>query len=459
MAALLRTALVALTSVVALGCYSPQRTSGANEAVAIYQRSARANAAPAFRGRSASDRGAAVPDVASGAPLTVDNAIAIAKKNSAKLAELDARVAAADAGIDAAGQRRNPELRVTSVRLGRTNEDLNVVTPRLRFKPERPGEIGAREAEARAERDELEAHVHAEEMAIETEIRWFFDDVVVLDAEIAASERAAATRGKIAAQVKNDVGAATATGIDSDLADLFALEADGDVAELRSRRALLVTALLDRLGAPKDTKLVLAGDASAWPPPPLPSEQVLVEHALRRSPRVAGSAARIDGANARLHREEARRWPWLEFFEVGYEITKSPTGVPLFTVGAGVELPIFSTNGGGVRHAEASKAAAAHQLEAEVEKTTREIRQRVREVEAAAALVTEFRQKSLPLLERARADMERALAASSINMVRALTIEERINLVEVKLFKLVRRHRTSLDGLRRAIGGPIPSGG
>ena len=459
MAAVHRTALVALTSAVALGCYSPQRTSGANEAVGIYQRSVRANAPPMFRGRTTTaDRGNA-PDITPGTPLNVEHAIAIAKKNDAKLGALDARVVAADAGIDAAGQRRNPELRVTSVRLGRTNEDLNVITPRLRFKPERPGEIGAREAEARAERDELAALVRAEEIAIETEVRWFFDDIVVLDAEIAASERAAATRGKIAAQMKTDVAAATATGVDADLAELFALEADGDVAELRSRRALLVVALLDRLGAPRDTKLVLAGDASAWPPPPLPSEQVLVETALRRSARVAGSAARIDGANARLHREEVRRWPWLEFFEVGYEITRSPTGVPLFTVGAGVELPVFTTNGGGVRQAEASKTAAAQQLEAEVERTVREIRTRLREVESAAALVTEFRSKSLPLLERARGDMEKALAASSINMVRALNIEERINLVEVKLFKLVRRYRTSLDGLRRAIGGPIPSAG
>lgn len=457
MAAVYRSALLALTVSALTGCYSQQRTQGPDEALAIYRQRARAATPPRFQGPTTNARGESTPDIPPNAPLTVDNAIALAKKNSAQLAELQGRVAEAEAGIDAAGQRRNPELRATNMRVGRSNEGLNVITPRIRFHPERPGEIGAREAEARAERDEVRAHVLAEEAAIEAEVRWLFDDLLVLDAEIAASERAAATRGKIAAQVKDDVTSATATGIDADVAALFALEADGDVADLRARRALVLAGLLERIGRPAGSKIELRGDATAWPPPPLPAEAALIEQALRGSPRIAGTAARIDAAGARLDREQGRRWPWLEFVEIGYEIAPSPSGVPLFTVGAGVELPVFTTNGGRVRQADASKTAASHQLEADVEKIVREVRLRLRAVESAAALVGEFRSKSLPLLERAKADMERALASGSINMVRALTIEERTNLVEVKLYKLVRRYRTSLDELRRVVGGPLPT--
>ncbi len=446
-----------LVSVVA--CYSPRATHGASEAVDIYRRSARSEGPPRFRGRDASGMDAPAAPVP-GKELTADDAILLAKKNSARLAELDARVATAEAAIDAAGQPRNPELRATNVRVGRAidqgGDGLNL-TPRLRLHPERPGEIAAREAQARAARDEARADARAEEMAIEAEIRWLFDDVVLLDAEIAASERAAATRAKLAAQVRSEVGTAMATAMDEGFAALVAVEAEGEVAELRARRELVLAALLERMGMPPRTSLALRGDPAAWPPPPLPTERLLVEHALRQSPTVAGSAARIDAADARLHQEKGRRWPWLNFVEVGYQVESSSTGVPLFTVGAGIELPIFHANGGAVRHAEASRSAARQHLEAEVEQTVRDVRQRRREVETAAALVTEFRTRSLPLVEGARSQMDRALAAGAINTVRALNLEERTNLVELRLFKLVRRYRASLDGLRRAIGGPLPA--
>lgn len=456
MAAVARVTIVAVTLLGPLACYSPGQTRGATEAIGIYQRSTREDGAPQLRGGVADARIGAAPDVAN-VPLTLEAAIALAKKSSAKLGELGARVAAADAGIEAAGQRNNPEVRATNVKVGRAIDEREslLVTPRLRIRPERPGEIAAREAEARAARDEARAALRAEEIALEAEIRWLFDDVVLLDAEIAASERVAEARRKLATQVRDELGTAMSTGVDADLTALFSVEADGEVAELRSRRALVVGILLDRIGRP-GAKMELSGDASAWPPPALPPEQALIELALRRSPAIAGSAARMDGADARLHLEEGRRWPWLNFVEVGYEIEPSRTGVPLFTVGAAIEVPIFHTNGGAVRQAEASKAASKHLLEAEVEAIVREVRARVREVDAAAALVTQFRAASLPLLERARGELDRALSAGAINAVRALTLEERTNVVELKLFRLMRRYRSSLDALRRAVGGPLP---
>ncbi|MDB4938442.1 MAG: hypothetical protein JWP87_5414 [Labilithrix sp.] len=458
MAAVARIALVATTLVGPLACYSPQQTGGASEALAIYQRSVRTDGAPQFRGRA----GAGGPGTAEGgvhAPLTVEVAIGLAKKNSARLGELDARAAAAEAAVLAAGQRNNPELRATNVRVGRAidRREDPLVIPRLRFYPERPGEIAAREAEARAVAGEARAAARAEESAIEGEIRWLFEDALVLDAEIAASERAAATRDKLAAQTGDGLRSATSTAVDADLATLYAIEAGARVAELRSRRTLLIAALLDRIGRGSGTKLELAGEVGAWPPPPLPSEQVLIAAALKQSPRIVGSAARIDAANARLHLEEGRRWPWFNFAEVGYEIQPATNNVPLFTVGGGIEVPLFHMNGGAVRQAEASRSAARQGLEAEVEGIVRDVRLRLREAEAAAALVTELRAASLPVLERAQTETARALEAGAIDTIRALTVEERRNLVELELFKLVRRYRTAVGELRRAIGGPLPS--
>ncbi len=458
MASLTRTAvgLSAITLVAA--CHPPQQTRGESEALAIYRRSVRPDQTLQFHGRSS----APVPGAEAGAgdtALTLDTAIALAKRNSARLAAIDARIRAADAAIEAAGQRNNPELRATNVRGGRAIDlgQFPRVVPRLRFSPERPGEIPAREAEARAASNDARAEARIEESAIEAEVRWLFDDAVLLDAEIVAAERAAATRRRLATQTRDRLTTGTATSIDVSLADLHAIEADARVVERRSRRALVVADLLDRIGRPPGTKLQLLGDPTVWPPPPLPSEQTLIETALKRSPRVSGAAARIDGASARLDLEQTRRWPWFRFVEVGYELEPSLTNVPLWTVGAGIELPIFSTNGGAIREAEASRAAAKQRFEAEVESIVRDVRGRLREANAAATMVSEFRSAALPILEHASTETARALENNTIDMLRALTIDERRFQVELQLLTLVRRYRTAVDALRRAVGGPLLS--
>ncbi len=459
MASLTRMAINSVLLLGAAGCYSPRQTRGESEALAIYHQSVQPDQTLRFHGRASTPLPRPAPGVA-GAPLTVDAAIALAKRNSARLTAIDARIAAADAAIDAAGQRANPALHVSNVKVARAidNGQFPSMVPRLRFSPERPGEIPAREAEARAASQEARAEARIEERAIEAEVRWLFDDVVLLDAEIAAAERAAATRRRLASQTRERLASATATSVDVSLADLHAIDADARVAERRSRRALVVAELLDRIGRPPGTQLELLGDPMAWPPPPLPSEQVLIETALKSSPRIAGAAARIDGASARVDLERTRRWPWLRFVDVGYEIDPTPTtNVPLWTLGAGVELPIFSANGGAIRQAEASRAAAEHRFEAEVETIVRDVRARLREANSAATMVTELRSTALPLLENASIETARALESGSIDLLRALTIDERRAHVELKLLDFVRRYRSAVDALRRAVGGPLLS--
>jgi outer membrane protein TolC len=459
MASLTRGVVVATSLFAMVACWSPPETRGAHEALAIYRRGAPKDGTLQVRGSAAVPEPRRAADDVSGRPLTVDAAIDLARRNSARLAELQRRVAAADAAIEAAGQRNNPDIRATSVRLARaidTGEDPRVA-PRIRFTPERPGEIAAREAEARAARSEARAEMRAEEIAIEAEVRWLFDDIVLLDAEIASAERMAGTRRKLAAQTREQLTTATTTAVDVSLADLHAVEADAYVAERRSRRALVLEALLDRIGRPAEARLQLEGNPSAWPPPSLPPESTLIETALEGSPLVASAAAHIDGATARLHREQTRRWPWFRFVEVGYEFERSNTNVPLWTVGAGIELPIFNANGGAIRQAEASKGAAQQQLAAEVEKIVRDVRARLREANAAAALVTEFRRVALPALEQASAETTRALESGGISTLRALTVEDRRCHVEVELFKLVRQYRMAVDALRRAVAGPLVS--
>jgi outer membrane protein TolC len=454
MASLTRWALGAALLGAMTGCWTPQETRGANEAIAIYR------SRPIVRASApGTTRDTSTGDAAGELTLSVDAAVQLAQKSSARLKEMERRIAVTEAAVEAAGQRANPELRVTNVRVARaidTGEPLSA-TPRLRFSPERIGEIPAKQAEARAATREARALLRAEEIAIESEIRWLFDEIVLLDAEIAAADKMAAARRRHATQAQEQLGTATATAIDTSLADLLAVEADAHVAERKSRRALALGELVDRAGLPPGTTPRLEGNPTAWPPAPLPPEETLIETALRGSPDIAGAAARIDGANARVHLEQTQRWPWFRFLEVGYEFGPTGTNVPLFTVGASVELPIFSANAGGIRRAEAANDAAKRRLESEVQKTTRDVRGRLREANAAAALVADFRRAAIPVLERAGNETARALETGGTNTLRALDVEERRCKVEIELLTLVRRYRTAVDALRRAVGGPLVS--
>lgn len=474
--------LAGLTSLT--GCHAAPMTDGSAEAIAAYRAAVRSEVArdaamreaggssvrPATGSAGAAARLGAGSGDARGldgtrdartvvdAPLDADRAVVLAKKNSARVAELGARVAERGAAIEAAGQRKNPELRVTQIRVARVLDGEGRAAPRLRFSPERPGELDARIAEARADEAEARAALALEERAIEAEVRWLFDDVLLLDAEIAAADRMASARRDLAARGRERVANATGTPVDASLAELSAIEADEASASRRARRALALDALCERIGVAPSDDLRLAGDSFAWPPPPLAPESVLVERALRQSARIASAAARVDGTAARLHAEEIKRWPWFTFVDIGYAFSpESPAGLG-WTVGAGIDVPIFQTNGGAVRAAEAGHAASRRGLSAEAERTVREVRSQIREVEAAAALVSAFRHDAEPAIVRARAEAAHALAASAIDANRAFAVEERAAHVELRLLDLVRRYRLAVAALRRVVGGTLREG-
>jgi outer membrane protein, heavy metal efflux system len=323
----------------------------------------------------------------------------------------------------------------------------------VRIFPDRPGAIGADIADARAKHARALANLHAEELTIDAEVRWSFDDVLLLDAEIAASRAVAQTRQSLATQLQARLAISEATSLDEALADLSALEADADLALQEGRRREALGSLCDRIGIPPDTSVEIVGDPpNAWPPAELPSEQTLIEQALRRSPDVAIAAARIDAADARAFAERAKRFPWFSFLEVGYEFAPNTATGLGWTVQGGVDVPIFDTNRNGVVAANMAKIAAEHALVAEVEKVSRDVRTRVREVHIAAKLVTEYRDRALPAAEKAGKETQRALQGRTIDTVRALSVDERRAVVQLRLLRLIRRYRTAISELRRTSG-------
>lgn len=385
--------------------------------------------------------------------LTVDVAIAMAKKNSARLGALDAAAAAAEANVAAADRRKNPEVRVSQMRLDEYLLGVPQIRTAVRIFPDRPGAIAADVADARAKQAEALAYRRAEEFAIEADVRWSFDDVLLLDAEIAAARAVAQARQSLAKQMQARLAASETTSLDEALSALAALESDANLAAQEVLRRKALGELFDRLGIPSEATVEIIGDPPlSWPPAALLSEQALIEQALRQSPEVAIAAARIDAAGARAFAERAKRFPWFSFLEVGYQF--DPRAIPGFpwTFQGGVDVPIFDTNRNGVAAADSAKTAAQRAFEAEVEKVVREVRVRLREVRTTEALVTEYRAQALPTAEKAGKEAQRALEARNIDIVRALSVDERRAVVQLRLLQLIRRYRAAISELRHTSG-------
>lgn len=438
------------------GCGSTFVSSSPDRAIEIYRDSLGEQDAFAIqRARNEARNEERAPKVSPGVPqsLTVDSAIDLAKKNSSRRLALQASVAAAEASIAAADRRKNPELRVAQFRLDELLRENGQARTALRFFPDRPGAVAADVAEAREKHARAVANLRLEEQAIETDVRWAFDDALLLDAEIAVSKTIAQTRQSLMAQMQARVAASTGTSLEEALAELSSVEADTDLAQQEARRREIRGLLFDRLGIAPDSSVEVIGDPPlSWPPAPLPSEKILVERALRSSPEIAVAAARIDAADARTYAERAKRVPWFTFLEVGYEFTPKTTPGLGWTFQAGMDLPIFDTNSNGFAASNAAKTAAERAFEAEVERIVREVRARIRDVQSAEALVTQYRARALPAAEKAAKEAQRALENRSIDAVRALSITERQAVVQLHLLQLIRRYRAAISDLRKTSG-------
>jgi len=439
-----------------VGCYVRPHTAGAERAIELYREGRRSSGAISFRTEKRNG-GAAPTAEPLPSQLDVDSAIGMAKKNSAKLDELRARVEVAKAEVLAKGKWRNPELVLTQTRLDQVLAGDPRVRAVVRFRPERPGEIDAKRAEASALARATEEAARAEEMTIEADVRWLFDDILLLDAEIAASEAVAAARRSLAERMKVMLGTAEATALDEAMAELSLVDAEADCAEQTSRRSLAVGQLLDLLGADPHSEVKLVGDAkSSASRGELPSERALVEAALRSRPEIGVAAANIDAAGARVSIERGQRYPWLTFLDGGYLFAPNVQPGLGFVFQMGVELPLLDTNRGGFAAAEAAENAARRALAAEVEAIARDVRDKLRTAEAARVLWMEMERRALPVAERAGIAAEKSLSGQHIDAIRALAVDERRVLAELRVLRLLRRYRLALADLRRAVGGRLP---
>jgi outer membrane protein TolC len=311
-------------------------------------------------------------------------------------------------------------------------------------------------AVARAEGSVVRAEAQVEEQETEAEVRWLFSNVLLLDAEIEAADTAVAAKKRLHEVIKARMNQAVATRVDEAYAELASRESDQDRAEFMADRKAAYGALMARLGLPASAEVRLVGDVFDLSIlPDVPDEGAIVAAALKARPEIAGAAARMDGADAAIYLEKAKRWPWFSFVQVGYQFAPRLQEGLAWSFEAGVELPIFSTNRGGLMLAEAQRAEAEATLKAEVERISHEVRDRLREVLVSRDLVRAYMATSVPAADRTAVEAKAALDAAQVDALQMEIIEERRTRVTTRKLKLLRRYHEALWELGAVVGGKV----
>jgi cobalt-zinc-cadmium efflux system outer membrane protein len=323
----------------------------------------------------------------------------------------------------------------------------------------RPGEIDARVTAAQADEAEARAAFHAEDLALEADVRWLFDDVLLLDAQIEAADAVVAARDAVAAQMKARLDASQATALDEAMAAVTAAEAVEDRVELAAKRSAARAALFVQLGLPADAAVKMTGA-----PPRRLASTGIARRARPSSRRRFGRAPRSRSrrpASTRRARASSRRRRSGGRGSLSWSSATRSAPVSR-TARASPSRAAWSSRSWtrtarGVLAADAAQNAARLALAAEVQRISREVQVRLQAARVAEAQVTDLRKIVLPASQRASAAIRNVLQAHDVDVVLALMVDIRRVRVELLFLDAIRRYRAAVADLRRSIGGPLPA--
>lgn len=432
----------------AVGCYSAPRTPAYERALAMQPHGETRDAAP-LDGREAA----------------LDDLITRAKRTSPKLALLRARANRVRAEVAAAAPLENPELRVSGVRIDEIVADEPEVNVRLRVRPPRPVEGSALQAEAEAKATAAEADVLVEERRIEARVRRLVSKVRALHDALDAVEDVSELRRELAQKLAARLEDSRATELEQAIAELDAEQAYADWDELRAEYEEELGELGDIVGGTFDPESS-SFDAAPAPiaPDRVPAEETLVSAAIRREPRLAVAAAKLDEANARGAAERARQWPWLSFVDVGYVFEPARDdriAGTAWQLGAGLTVPVFDWNQGAVDAADAASVEASSAYDARLSDLVTDVRAARRELVAAARSVRELESRSLSAARRATEASRGALEVGESDDLADVRVRLREAMLLVGQARRLERYWTAAAKLESLTGwapGDAPHG-
>ena len=306
---------------------------------------------------------------------------------------------------------------------------------------------GQREVERELAQHKLtvsEARVAAAELRVLTEVRTAFiriaslgKTVDALEAQLAGSERVL----QWASALKQ---AGEIDGVTSYLAKLDRDEAGADLEVLRRELESARRGLLKTLGLLPNAELSihLEPDPAAMPELPALNREKMVLH-----PRIASALNEYETAEASLKLEIASQYPAIR---VGPEF-ENEKGDASIGLGAGVELPLFDRNRGGIAEAEQFREAARENLAAELLGLSHAEAQARAESRANEQILRDYRAGALTGALEARRSLDLRLQAGQSNVLEVLAGLRSLAGARIREFKLERA--STIARFRAAVAG------
>jgi cobalt-zinc-cadmium efflux system outer membrane protein len=153
-----------------------------------------------------------------------------------------------------------------------------------------------------------------------------------------------------------------------------------------------------------------------------------------------------------------RRWRWLGGVQVDAERERESNGETLAGFGAQLELPLFNQGGGNLLRARASLEATAANLAALELEIGNDMTVRYAEVQAAQAIVDEYRQRLVPLRERIVELSQQQQTFMLIGTFELLSARQQEMDTYQSYLQAVRDYWVAYTELLRTAGGKLPAG-
>ena len=262
-----------------------------------------------------------------GAPLTEEEAIALAVTNSPEVRFRSRFVDEAAALTEVRLAWNNPFLRIGGLRYDQLidptidrrsygDHPFYHATLGVRWSPPGLGERAARRAEGMA--NEADARM---ELAIARRdtialVRRLHAQILSNDAQIALLQEVLGQREKLRALVGSRLEQQAATLLDQSLAEVDYLDARTQLAEVEARRRASYDELLIQLGLPAGTSIVLAPTSGTCAAPEDAAR--LAERAHKANPRLRLLGAQLGAVNAERRQSLLALVPWFDYMQVAY---------------------------------------------------------------------------------------------------------------------------------------------
>jgi cobalt-zinc-cadmium efflux system outer membrane protein len=384
--------------------------------------------------------------------LTAEQTYALALDHNPDLAVLAARAEVAAAGVRAARQLDNPQLRLTNFNIDEAIIDRPGLNIGLRVPIPRPGTVRARVQGAQAEAGAEESVTDDARRQLRAGVYKRFARLAMLTADLDHVTRAAELQGARRQQVDARVEQAVATRLDAALAGVTHAEARDEAARVRAELER-VHAELEALAGASPLQFQVDPDELVVRDLAL-DRDALTEQAMRARPELRAAQSRVGEAQAEAYLARSKAWPWFDWAQVQYRAGPAATAAS-FGFGVALTLPVFSWNRGEIKATRALVRQRELEERARIAAVAREIDDALARVEQTAARVRELERDLVPQIEAAARETEAALAAGSIDAVKAHEVGARMVGARRALLAAQLAHREAVIDLEAAVGQPL----